>query len=130
MTLFTIGYRIGLAIIFSGIVYLLYQYQTGTNQMDSQQQVNREEKVFTLEISNRKLVKNTESLLSIKQGDLVTITVTADEDEEFHIHGYDKQIDLVKNKPSSLTFIANIAGTFPFELEKSKAEIGNLEVQP
>ena len=85
--------------------------------------------VFVLAVQNRKLVSGP-SLLTVHQGDTVTITITVDETEELHLHGYDQHIDVEKDVPGSLTFTANIAGSFPFELENSKTDLGTLQVLP
>lgn len=87
------------------------------------------EKTFDLVVKNRKLVSGPETL-QVTEGDQVTIYITADEEEEFHLHGYDKSVDLEKDKLATLTFTANLTGKFPYELEKSKTDIGSLEVMP
>ena len=86
-------------------------------------------KSFDLVIKNKKLVSGSDTLKVI-EGNQVTINITSDGDEELHLHGYDKSIDLEANKPAKLEFNANLTGRFPFELEKSKIELGALEVQP
>ncbi len=86
-------------------------------------------KTFTLVVKNRKLVSSPDTL-QVTEGDQVTINITADEDEELHLHGYDKSVDLTKDQSASLAFTANLTGRFPFELEHSKTELGALEVQP
>jgi heme/copper-type cytochrome/quinol oxidase subunit 2 len=85
--------------------------------------------VFVLNIQNKQITSGPQTI-KIKQGDEVTLKITSDEDEEFHIHGYDKSIDLKPGEQATLKFTANLSGAFPFELEKSKTEIGVLEVQP
>ncbi len=86
-------------------------------------------KSFDLVVKNKKLVSGPETL-KVTEGDQVTINITNDEVEELHLHGYDKSVDLEANKPAKLEFTANLTGRFPYELEKSKTEIGALEVQP
>jgi len=84
---------------------------------------------FDLVVKNKKLVSRPETL-TVKEGDQVTINITCDQDEEFHLHGYDKSVELQTNKPTKLSFTADKTGRFPYELEHSKTEIGALEVQP
>ncbi len=84
---------------------------------------------FELVVKDRKLVTGPETL-SVKEGQEVTIKITVDEDEELHVHGYDKSINLMKDVPGELKFTANLTGRFPYELEDSKTELGNLEVSP
>lgn len=86
-------------------------------------------KTFQLVVKNRKLVSG-DSVLKVTQDDDVVIKITVDEDEELHLHGYDKSMDLEKGKQGTLSFVAKVTGRFPFELEKSKTELGALEVQP
>lgn len=86
-------------------------------------------KTFELVISKKKIVSGQESL-KVNQGDEVTIKITSDEPEEFHVHAYDKSVDLEKDTQAELTFVANLTGRFPFELEESKTELGALEVVP
>lgn len=86
-------------------------------------------KTFDLVVTNKKLSSG-ESILKANQGDEVTITIISDEPEELHLHAYDKSVALTPNKKETLTFIADISGRFPFELEHSGIELGSLEVQP
>jgi plastocyanin len=86
-------------------------------------------KVFTLVVKDRALVSGP-ATLEATAGDTVTIKITVDEDEELHLHGYDKHVDLTKGVPGELTFTANLTGRFPYELEHSSTEIGTLEVAP
>jgi len=86
-------------------------------------------KIFELVVKGKKLVSGPETI-TVNESDEVTIKVTADEPEEFHLHGYDKSVDLEKNTPAELTFTANLTGRFVFELEQSKTDLGAVEVQP
>ena len=86
-------------------------------------------KTFELVVKDGKLASGS-SVLKAQQNDNVVIKITNDEDEELHLHGYDKSVDLEKGKQASLSFKATLTGRFPFELEKSKTELGVLEVQP
>lgn len=85
--------------------------------------------IFTLVVKNNKLVLGA-TTLTVNQNDRVVIKITADVDEELHLHGYNKHVDLKKNQQVQLAFIANISGRFPYELENTKTEIGVLEVAP
>ncbi len=84
---------------------------------------------FVLRVSGKALVDGPE-VMTVKKGTMVTIRVTADEAEEFHVHGYDRSVDLEPNVEASLTFLADTAGRFHTELEGSKTEIATLEVLP
>ncbi len=86
-------------------------------------------KSFDLVVKGKKIASGSGDL-KVTEGDQITINITNDEDEELHLHGYDKSVELQANKPASLSFTANLTGRFPYELEKSKIEIGALEVTP
>jgi hypothetical protein len=85
--------------------------------------------IFELIIKDKKIVSGPE-IIKVTADDEVVIKITIDEAEEFHLHGYDKSVDLEKDIPVELKFRANLTGRFPFELEQSKIEIGALEVLP
>ena len=91
--------------------------------------ITKSTKNFDLVVKNKKLASGSANL-KVTEGDQVTINITNDEDEELHLHGYDKSVDLETSKSAQLTFTANLTGRFPFELEHSKTELGALEVQP
>lgn len=103
------------------------QFQTQSASPSEQPESNI--KTFELVIKQKELVSGSETL-KINEGDQVVIKVTADEAEEFHIHGYDNFVDLLPNQQKELKFTANLTGRFIFELEKSKTDLGALEVSP
>lgn len=86
-------------------------------------------KIFELVIKDKKIVSGPETI-KVTEGDEITIKITSDEAEEFHVHAYDKSVELEPNVQATLTFTANLTGRFPFELEESKTDLGALEVQP
>ncbi len=84
---------------------------------------------FSLVIEGRRIVSGG-STIRVGQGDLVSLSVTADEEEEFHLHGYDRSVDLSPGISATLVFAATDSGRFLFELERSKTELGAVEVLP
>jgi hypothetical protein len=86
------------------------------------------ERTVVLEVRERTLLG--ETTFSVKKGDIVTLRIVSDEAEEFHVHGYDRSVELVPGQEATLTFQATLAGRFAFELEESKTELGALEVRP
>lgn len=86
-------------------------------------------KTFELVVKGKKLVSGLETI-TVNEGDEVVIKIASDEPEEFHLHGYDKSVDLEKDTPAELKFTANLTGRFVFELEQSKTDLGAVEVQP
>ena len=88
-----------------------------------------EVKEFSLKVIDRKITEGSGDI-QVQEGDVVNMSITVNEDEELHLHGYDKTVELTKDTPATLTFIANITGRFPFELEHSKTELGAVSVLP
>jgi len=63
-----------------------------------------------------------------KAGQTVLITATTDADDELHVHGYDKEVELIPGKTASVQFVANMKGTFEIETHKSGKLIAKLVV--
>ena len=63
------------------------------------------------------------------QGDTLTISIQADQTEDIHLHGYDKHF-FAGSAPATLTFPANLTGSFVLEIEASSTPLGTLQVQP
>ncbi|MFG1624699.1 cupredoxin domain-containing protein [Kribbella sp. NPDC049227] len=63
-----------------------------------------------------------------KAGQTVLVTAVSDTDEELHIHGYDKELELTPGKPASVKFTANMKGTFEIETHKSGKLVAKLVV--
>ncbi len=68
--------------------------------------------------------------LTVEKGDRVRFTVTADQAEEIHTHGYDIAEDVAPGKPARFDFTASIEGIFEAELEKAGVQILKLTVNP
>ena len=66
-----------------------------------------------------------------KQGDTLTVNVTADKKEEIHLHGYDIgfEVDGGGGKASH-TFKADKSGDFDVEIEDTSTPLGKLVVSP
>jgi hypothetical protein len=66
-----------------------------------------------------------------KQGDQVTMTITADKAEEIHLHGYDIHFQIPSAGGSvTHTFTADKTGSFEMELEATSTHLGQLQVSP
>ncbi len=124
-----------LGIVLLGGLFLIFKPQTVSAPPNSQNTTatspdqEKSTKTFELVIKNKKLVSGS-STLTATEGDSVIIKITSDIAEEFHLHGYDKSVELEPGKQAELAVTANLTGRFPFELEQSKTEIGALEVHP
>ncbi|MET9315073.1 cupredoxin domain-containing protein [Kribbella sp. NPDC003505] len=57
--------------------------------------------------------------VKVKAGQTVLIKAVSDAEEELHIHGYDKELELTPGKAASVKFTANMKGTFEVETHKS-----------
>jgi len=68
---------------------------------------------------------------SAKQGDKVTMTITADKAEEVHLHGYDIPFEIPSAGGSvTHTFTADKTGSFEMELEATSTHLGQFQVSP
>jgi FtsP/CotA-like multicopper oxidase with cupredoxin domain len=66
-----------------------------------------------------------------KQGDRVTMTITADKAEEIHLHGYDLPFEVPSaGGKVTHTFTADKSGSFPMELEATSTPLGQFVVSP
>ena len=84
---------------------------------------------FNVVVQDRKVVSGP-TVLTVKQGDAVSITITADESDEMHLHGYNLHVDFATGTPATLSFVANQSGRFTYEMETSSTQLGELDVQP
>jgi plastocyanin len=66
--------------------------------------------------------------IKVKAGQTVLFKVISDADDELHIHGYDKELELSPGKPASVKFTANMKGTFEVETHKSGKLVAKLVV--
>jgi FtsP/CotA-like multicopper oxidase with cupredoxin domain len=66
-----------------------------------------------------------------KQGDKVTMTITADKAEEIHLHGYDIPFEAPgAGGKVTHTFTADKSGSFEMELETTSTHLGQFVVSP
>lgn len=118
-----------IATILLGLTFFLLKPKPQPQPQQNTSTQAETRKTFELVIQNKKIVSG-QSTITVNEGDKVTLKITSDEAEEFHIHGYDQSLELLKNKMVELSFTANITGRFELELEESKTELGALEVLP
>lgn len=93
------------------------------------QKAQSKTKSFNLTVKDGKVIAGSGDI-TVSQGDTVSLTVTNDKDEEVHLHGYNKMVDVKAGEPGTITFVANASGRFPFELEDEKIELGAISVMP
>jgi FtsP/CotA-like multicopper oxidase with cupredoxin domain len=73
----------------------------------------------------------TPSTPAARQGDVVTMVVTADKEEEIHLHGYDIPFEVPSaGGKVSHTFKADKSGSFEIEIEETSTHLGQFDVNP
>jgi len=86
-------------------------------------------RIFELVIAGGKL-QSGPGLIQLQQGEVVTLKVTSDRNDELHLHGYDLHAHLQAHTPATLSFKADRSGRFDYELHQAQVALGVLEVQP
>ncbi|MFC5183542.1 hypothetical protein [Actinomadura harenae] len=54
--------------------------------------------------------------------------MTSDVADEFHLHGYDRELALVPGRPGTVRLVASVPGVFEAELHHSGARVFELQV--
>jgi hypothetical protein len=83
---------------------------------------------ITVQIAHHK-VTPADSIHEVHLGDEVVLTVTSDADDQVHLHGYDKEIEIAAGKPGIIDFTANLPGIFEVETHKSNLQLLQIEVK-
>lgn len=68
--------------------------------------------------------------IEVERGDRIRFTVSSDQSDEVHVHGYDLARPVGPDAPARFSFTADADGIFEVELHGSHAQIASLEVQP
>jgi plastocyanin len=68
--------------------------------------------------------------IEVEKGDRIRFTVSSDQSDEVHVHGYDLERPVAPDAPARFSFTADADGIFEVELHGSGAQIASLEVQP
>ncbi len=68
-------------------------------------------------------------VVKVRLGQTVRLTVTSDQHDEVHVHGYEVSAELEPNKPATVEFKADTAGTFEVETHHSGKLLFRLQVQ-
>jgi heme/copper-type cytochrome/quinol oxidase subunit 2 len=85
-----------------------------------------EPNVFDIVVQKGKL--QTGGAISVRKGDDVTLHITTDAADEFHIDGYDLDTKISPARSASLKFKASSAGRFEYQLRQTNQKLGVLEV--
>lgn len=92
---------------------------------------------FDLRIENNRVTGGPQ-VITVRHGDAVQLTWSADRRTTLHLHGYDIEITVDRDKPDSMTFTARATGRFAIETHSSDGGSGTgrhrtliyLEVHP
>lgn len=68
--------------------------------------------------------------ITVKQGGTIRFTVTSNEAQEIHFHGYDIAKDAAPGRPARFVLPARIGGVFEVELEGPGIQIAKVTVGP
>jgi type II secretory pathway pseudopilin PulG len=82
--------------------------------------------VFDIVVQKGKL--ETGGAIRVRKGDDVTLHITTDAEDEFHLDGYDLDTKISPARSASLQFKASSAGRFAYQLRQSNQKLGVLEV--
>jgi len=88
-------------------------------------------KSYTLVFRNNALASGP-TLMTVNQGDTVTLRIQSDREGHFMIHGYQQELLVPKDGEASLSFVADQSGLFTIHLHQGydHIEIARLEVRP
>ena len=109
--------------------------ETGTDTTEEPHEtVPAEPPVHRIQIKGGEPVGGVQDI-KVKKGDRVTIVMSADAEDDIHLHGYDIEKPVEPGQPARFKFKANIEGIF--EIESHVAEdagsdplVGKLTVEP
>jgi len=68
------------------------------------------------------------SRVDVAVGEQVVLRVTSDVVEEIHVHGYDLYADLAPGQPATLSFTADLPGSYEVELHDAGRPLFQLRV--
>jgi hypothetical protein len=92
-------------------------------------QASAERAVFEIVVKEGRLVSG-RRVLVVHRNDEVTMRITSDKADEFHLHGYNKIVELAPDHPATLTFKATLTGRFTSELHGTDLVLGARVVYP
>jgi hypothetical protein len=83
--------------------------------------------VITVTVHGGK-VRTPSRRVTVRRGHAIEIVVTSDAADEFHLHGYDRAMELRPGVPGVLRFVPDQPGVFEAEFHKSGAHAFDLRV--
>jgi hypothetical protein len=88
-----------------------------------------EQRTFRVELRQGIPVGGVKTFKSV-QGDTVTLVYKSDTAAEFHLHGYDREVEVRAGEERAVTLVVDATGRFEIEVEDTKTPVGYLEVLP
>ncbi|MDX6743286.1 hypothetical protein [Actinocorallia sp. A-T 12471] len=82
---------------------------------------------FTVSVNGSKVAPRP-AVRKVDKGTKVRITVTSDKDDELHVHGYDKALELKAGQPGVVEFAADVSGRFEVETHADHLLLFTLQV--
>jgi hypothetical protein len=73
-------------------------------------------------------ITGVDSRVDVAVGEQVVLRVTSDVVEEIHVHGYDLYADLAPGQPATLSFTADLPGSYEVELHDAGRPLFQLRV--
>ncbi|WP_157431212.1 hypothetical protein [Actinomadura hibisca] len=83
---------------------------------------------ITVTVAKGKVRTDGGGRVKVKRGTAVRVTITSDAADEFHLHGYDRTVELKPGTPGTLELTADKPGVFEAELHHSGARVFELQV--
>lgn len=68
--------------------------------------------------------------VEVTEGTRIELTVTSDEEDALHVHGYDEEVEVQPGETATLSFIADRAGRFEIETHHTEQLVYQLIVKP
>lgn len=119
-------------LILGGVGYFLFQNSQNTPNkvinIQNNQPTQVEEVVASFEY--KKASSTEPKVVTVQEGQKVTIKVVSDVADKAHLHGYDMSADVEAGTEASIVFVATKTGRFELELEKLEKKIGVIEIYP
>jgi hypothetical protein len=85
------------------------------------------DKTFQVQVHKGEVVGGPQAI-KVKSGDKVQIQILSDADDEAHLHGIDKEVELEAGMPAVLEFTAKDQGSYELEGHDTGLVYGTVEV--
>lgn len=83
---------------------------------------------ITIELANGKVSPNG-SRIDLTKGDTFVLDITSDRDDEVHVHGFDKEIEVKAGKRVKVEMVADRTGRYEVESHHPELLIAVLQIR-